>query len=53
MEASLFTQTIEVSNNDYHAKLAELRKDKAHIEGVKVISGGYRLTVQMAENDCR
>lgn len=39
-------QVIEVSNKDYLAKLAELRHDGWHVEGVRVTGGGYRLTVR-------
>lgn len=39
-------QVIEVSNNDYLAKLAELRRDGRHVEGVRVLEGGYWLTVR-------
>ena len=37
---------LEVSNNDYLAKLAELRRERWHIEEVRVVDGGYRLRVR-------
>lgn len=39
-------QVIECSNNDYLAKLAELRREGWHVEGILVTSGGYWLTVR-------
>lgn len=39
-------QVIECSNYDYPAKLAELRSLGVHIEQIKVLDGGYRLTVE-------
>lgn len=44
-------QVIECSNNDYLAKLAELRRDGWHVKGVRVLEGGYRLTVRYAVDD--
>lgn len=39
-------QVVEVSNNNYLAKLAELKRDGWRVEGVRVLEGGYRLTVR-------
>ncbi len=40
-------QEIEVSNNEYIAKVGELKAQGYIIERIKVISGGYPLTVRL------
>ena len=39
-------QAIEVSNNDYLARIAELKREGWHVEEVRVVDGGYRLRVR-------
>lgn len=39
-------EAIEVGNWDYPAKLSELRSLGVHIEQIKVLDSGYRLSVE-------
>ena len=48
-ELPLSVEIIEVTNNDFSARVREIQAAGGHIENTKIISGGYLLRVRWTE----